>query len=110
MVLIDAWRSGPLTRFFHRQACWVYAKAAGVSCNYACGDLWLDCSHHFPPLGAHEASLITSQLGVSCDEIKDVKQEQPADTEITPFLQIPPWDSPAPGSTFTGAGSVFTPL
>ena len=90
------------------QTCWVEA-AVGVSCNYACGDLWLDCSHDATPLGRHEASLLFSQLGVSCDEVARVEDEQPADADLTPFLQVPVWDSPSTGSRFSGTGMLPPP-
>jgi hypothetical protein len=91
------------------QTCWVEG-AVGVSCNYACSDLWLDCSHDLAPLGRHEASLLFSQLGVSCDQVARVEDEQPGDADLAPFLQVPVWDSPSTGSRFSGAGVHPPPL
>ena len=73
-------------------SCWT-ASEAGESCNYACDTDFMQCMHEFPPLDDKQVADVFSELGLACDEVKEVAEEDMyEDAPMAPFLQIPAWD------------------
>ena len=93
---------------FSDQVCWSYSAVAGESCDTVCTKLDLECA---PPKIVINNSLsksglesVAREFHMSCDEVKNVVEESPADAKIAPFLQIPPWDTPSSFEPFQGTG------